>query len=120
MKYAMLFRETPEELARRADPKQSDAYWGAWTAYVKAINEAGLVQNGAGLQGPDTATQLTIRGGARQVQDGPYPDVREQLGGFLVIDAPSLEVALDWAAKAPCASAGSVELRPLLSPPAEA
>lgn len=116
MKYAMLFRETPEELARRSDPKQSETYWAAWTAYVKAMNESGLVQNGAGLQAPDTATQVAIRGGARRVEDGPYPDVREQLGGFFIIDAPSLEIALDWAAKAPCASAGSVELRPLLEP----
>lgn len=116
MKYAMLFRESPEELARRADPQQSEAYWAAWTAYVKAINSAGLVEHGAGLQGPETATRLSLKAGARRVQDGPYPDAQEQLGGFFVIDAPSLDVALEWAAKAPCAGAGSVELRPLLAP----
>ena len=47
------------------------------------------------------------------MQDGPYADTKEQLGGFIILEVPSLDVALDWAARCPTASAGVVEVRPL-------
>lgn len=117
MKVMMVFREGPDAFAERADPDRADAYWAAWMAYVKAVRESGLVVEGAGLQGPETATQLRIRDGAREVQDGPYADAVEQLGGYFVLEAPDKETALAWAAKSPAASYGSVELRPVLPPP---
>ncbi|WP_404932783.1 YciI family protein [Piscinibacter sp. HJYY11] len=51
-----------------------------------------------------------------QVQDGPFADTHEHLGGYFVVDTASLDDALEWAARAPCASAGSVEVRPVLPP----
>ena len=47
------------------------------------------------------------------MQDGPYADTKEQLGGFTVLELPSLDAALDWAARCPAASIGAVEVRPL-------
>ena len=44
--------------------------------------------------------------------DGPYAESKEQMGGFWVIEAPDLDVALDWAARAAAACEGPVELRP--------
>ena len=117
MKLAMLMYENASELARRQDPAQAGAYWGAWTAYVQAINAAGIVTGGAGLEPPAGATTLRLAGGQRQVQDGPFADTKEQLGGFFLLDVPDLETALDWAARCPAASAGGVELRPLLQMP---
>ena len=55
-----------------------------------------------------------MRGGKRQVQDGPYADTKEKLGGFFIIDVPDLDKALEWAARCPAASTGSVEVRPTL------
>jgi hypothetical protein len=57
-----------------------------------------------------------MRDGVRQVQDGPFPETKEQLGGFFVVDVPTLDDALQWAARAPCASTGGVEVRPELPP----
>ena len=74
--------------------------------------------NGHGLMPPSTATTVRVAGGKRQVQDGPFADTREHLGGYFIIDVPSLETALEWAARAPCASSGSTEVRPVLPPPA--
>ena len=71
---------------------------------------------GDGLQGPHAATTLRVRQGARTVEDGPFADSKEQLGGYFVIDVPDLDTALDWAAQAPCALTGSVEVRPVLPP----
>jgi hypothetical protein len=51
--------------------------------------------------------------GKRRVQDGPIADTKEQLGGFTVLELPSLDAALDWAARCPAAALGAVEVRPL-------
>ena len=50
----------------------------------------------------------------RNVQDGPYADTKEQLGGLFIIDVPDLDTAMDWAARCPAASNCAVEVRPLL------
>jgi hypothetical protein len=47
------------------------------------------------------------------VQDGPYADTKEQLGGYYLIDVKNLDEALSWAARCPGASHGIVEVRPV-------
>ena len=54
-----------------------------------------------------------MRGGKRRVEDGPYADTKEQLAGFIVFELPSLDAALDWAARCPSAASGTVEVRPV-------
>ena len=120
MEYMLVFSETSTEVARREDPTEAPVYWGAWNDYVKALHGSGVVRSGHGLQAPHTATTVRVEGGKRHVQDGPHPDAKEHLGGYFVIDVADLTVALDWAAKAPCASRGHVEVRPILPPPTRA
>lgn len=117
MKYAIIVYESENDFRRRGseDKQENEAYWGAFSAYYGALQEAGVLAGGEGLQGPDTATLLQVKDGERTVQDGPYADSKEQLGGFFLIDVPDLDTALDWAAKAPTASTGKVEVRPLLN-----
>ena len=83
-------------------------------AYIQAIRQSGIVQNGNGLQPPETATTVRLRDGRREVQDGPYADSKEQLGGYFILDVPDLDVALDWAARCPAATGGAVEIRPVM------
>jgi hypothetical protein len=116
MEYMLMFFESAAEVGRRDDPAQAAAYWGAWNAYVGALQGSGCVKSGNGLQAPRTATTVRVAGGKRQVQDGPFADTREHLGGYFVIDVPSLDTALEWAARAPNASAGHTEVRPVLPP----
>lgn len=116
MHYMLIMNETPDALAQREDPARVGAYWGAWGAYVKAVEEAGIFVSGAGLQPPRTATTVRIRDGQRQIHDGPYSETKEMLGGFFVIDVPTLDAALEWAARSPAAGYGSVEVRPVLPP----
>ncbi|HEX8911259.1 MAG TPA: YciI family protein [Humisphaera sp.] len=114
MKYALIIHEAPEALARRTGP-EAPAYWGAWAAYSEAVKQAGIFAGGAGLMPPSTATVVRVIGDKRHVQDGPFADSKEQLGGFFIIDVPDLDAALDWAARCPCVG-GAVEVRPLLPP----
>lgn len=117
MQYMLMYQETAEDFAQRADTKAAPDYWGAWNAYIGAMMVAGVVVSGNGLQPPHTSTTVRLRVGKRQVQDGPFADTHEHLGGYFVIEVPSLDDALEWAARAPCASTGSTEVRPVLPPP---
>jgi hypothetical protein len=115
MKFTLLYLEAPEESARRDGP-ESGTYWGAWMAYLGALRAAGVVAGGEGLMPPSTAATLRLKDGRQDVQDGPFADSKEQLGGYMVIDVPDMTAALEWAARAPCAAAGAVEVRPCLPP----
>lgn len=114
MQYMLIMNEAPEFFAHRDDPTRAGDYWNAWGAYVAAIRESGIVVSGNGLQAPKTGTVVRVREGARQVQDGPFADTKEQLGGYFIIDVPDLDTALEWAARSPSATSASVEVRPVL------
>jgi hypothetical protein len=112
MQYVLLIYESPEAFSfRKSDP--IDPYTGAWRAYYKAIVESGCYVGGEPLELAETATTISIKDGKRGVQDGPYADTKEQLGGFMILDCPSLDVALEWAARCPAAANGALEVRPL-------
>lgn len=117
MHYMLLFNETADEMGKRNDPAQADAYWGSWNAYMGAIAQAGAMVSGNGLQPPDVSTTLRVKNGKRQVVDGPFADTKEILGGYVIVDVADLDGALEWASRAPCAAAGSIEIRPVLPPP---
>ena len=115
MTYTILIYETPAELGARTYGQLKDAYWGGYRAYTKAMADAGVMVGGAALQPPAAATTVRQRDGKREVQDGPYAESKEQLGGYYVIDVPDLDRALEWAARCPAASTGAVEVRPNLA-----
>jgi hypothetical protein len=112
MQYAMLIYEGPEAFASRKNG-EGDPYLGAWRAYHKALVDAGVYVDGSPLHLPETGTTIRLKDGRRLIQDGPYADTKEQLAGFSILELPSLDAALDWAARCPAASAGAVEVRPL-------
>lgn len=116
MQFMLILNETAEDFARRTDPAETAAYWGGWNAFIEAMASAGVIVKGDGLHGPHSATTLRVRDGRRAVEDGPYADTKEQLGGYFVIEVADLDAALDWAAQAPSALTASVEVRPVLPP----
>jgi hypothetical protein len=116
MNYTILMYESDADFARRTDPGQRATYVAGWAAYTKALKDAGVFVAGAGLHAPNAGTTLRLTGGQRLVQDGPYADTKEQLGGFCIIDVPNLDAALDWAARCPAAANGAIEVRPALPP----
>jgi len=111
--YSLLFYLSPEEFAARTDPSKREAFWGAFFPYMKALRDAGVLVARAGLQPPESATTLRLQGDKHLVQDGPYAETKEQLGGLFVIDVPDLDTALEWAARYP---GKVVEVRPTLTP----
>ncbi len=117
MQYAILVYETEADFAARNDPEKAGAYWGAYGAYSQALVKAGVAAGGTGLHPTSVATTVRMRDNGRLVQDGPFADTKEMLGGIFLIDVPDLDTALFWAARCPSAVTGSAEVRPCLPPP---
>lgn len=117
MEFLILAAEDEAAFTAREDPERSGAYWDAWQGYIAALTDSGVLSGAGGLQPPWTATTVRVREGRRLVQDGPFAETKEQLGGYFVIDVPDLDTALSWAQRCPAATYASVEVRPLLPPP---
>jgi hypothetical protein len=84
------------------------------TALTHELHRQGKYLGASPLQPVATATSVRVRGGRRQVTDGPFAETREQLGGFFLIDAADLDEAVDIAARIPAAKKGTVEVRPVV------
>ncbi|NBD27193.1 YciI family protein [Paenibacillus glycinis] len=108
MQYTLMLFESTEDFAARKDPDKQQDYMAAWSHYVHALRESGVVVGGFGLHAPETAATVKRSEGTMLVQDGPVSETKEQLGGFFVIDVPDLDAALAWAARAPV---NAVEVR---------
>ena len=120
MQFMLIFQEPDSEFAKGEDPATAPAHYGAWSAYIGAMAQAGVLVSGNGLQPPRTGTHVQIRNGKRMIHDGPYADTKDHLGGYCIIEVPSLDEALEWAARSPNVSAGSTEVRPVMELPEEA
>jgi hypothetical protein len=112
MQFALLVHESAAAFASR-QKSADDPYIAAWRAYHNALVDAGIYVGGEPLAVPGTATTVRLKTEANRVQDGPYADTKEQLGGFIVLELPSLDTALEWAARCPAAADGAVEVRPV-------
>lgn len=115
MKYAVVVFETEDDFQARSDHRAPE-YMGAYGAYYQMLKEAGVEAGGAGLMPPSETTSLKVTDGERQVQDGPFAEAKEQIGGMFVIDVDDLDAALEWASKCPAATRAGVEVRPLMPP----
>jgi hypothetical protein len=81
------------------------------------MKKAGVWVFAGGLKPPTTATVVRAQGGEVLMTDGPFPEAKEQLGGFWVIEVDDLDAALAWAKKATVACEGPVEVRPFEDEP---
>jgi hypothetical protein len=85
----------------------------AQTAELTAeMERAGAWLFHAGLRPASSATVVRVASGDVSMTDGPFAETKEQMGGFWVIEAPDLDAALEWAAKASNACERPIEVRP--------
>ncbi|MEL7214536.1 MAG: YciI family protein [Pseudomonadota bacterium] len=110
MRYTFLLYSNPADFADMtmedwAEMKQ------VYGKYIADLQEAGVFVDTDWLHPADTATTLTMKDGERRVQDGPFAETRETLGGFFTINVPDLDAALAWAEKCPAAQIGKIEIR---------
>ena len=88
--------------------------YAEYKKYSEELAKAGVIRGGSELKPTSTASTVRVRGGKRQVTDGPFAETKEQLGGFYLINAEYLDEALDIAAHIPGAVQGEIEVRPVM------
>jgi len=110
MKYALLIYDVPGNYDQLPDDERNSVHG----EYMAISQEAG-VYGGAQLQSTDAATVVRVNGGDALTTDGPFADTKEFLGGFYLLEAGSLDDALDVAKRIPAARlGGAVEVRPIV------
>jgi hypothetical protein len=117
MQFVLSFYQPMAEIERHEHPAESAAALQPWKAYMAELAAAGVMRAGNRLAPPWTATTVRMRSGERLIQDGPFAETREMAAGYVVIDVPSLDDALHWAARSPSSHTGCTEVRPVAAPP---
>lgn len=102
--FTLLIYEKPAELSKRDNSSSSNAYWESYNQFAGLLVQAGVLRGGTALDA-NPSGQRRNKGGADQAITGA------RLGGYFVIEAPTLDAAREWAGKAP-ASVVAVEVRP--------
>jgi hypothetical protein len=111
MRYTLLLHY-PEMTAEDLGEEALKEGMAAFDAYAKALEDAGALVSAEVLAPSSATTTISRKTGELLIQDGPFADTKEQLGGTFVIDAPDLDAAIAWAERAPSAMYGDVEIRP--------
>ena len=106
-----------EEGAPEPDTETIAKMYADVDALNTKIKGAGAWVFAGGLHTPDTATVVRSANGEILATDGPFPESKEQIGGFWIIEAADMDEALDWAAQATVACQGPVEIRPFQDEP---
>lgn len=109
MQFALFLYDT-EDFQSLPESEQA-AIIGQYMAYSQMLEKAGAYVSGEPLDHSGTARTLRPSG---SVEDGPYSETREQLGGYYVIEAENLDAAMEWARKCPSHKhGGHIEVRPI-------
>lgn len=95
-------------------PEEQQAAMPKWFAYTEELRSSGAMVAGDALQPTEVATTVRVRDGETVISDGPFAETKEILGGYYIVDVPTLDEALAWAAKMPNIEYGTVEVRPVM------
>jgi hypothetical protein len=112
MKYLLLLYDDPEAVAALS-PGERRALVDQHIAYAATLRQRGAYVYGDPLDDPATARTIHVDGDAPTVTDGPFLETKESLGGFYVIEAPTLDEALALAGDVPRSPGLVAELRPI-------
>ena len=112
MQYLLLIYSDESRMAAMT-PEDRTQMSSVFGAYTEALKGAGVLVGGERLRPTASGTTVRICDGKQQVQNGPFTETKEQLGGYYLIEAKDLDEALSWAAKCPGATYGSMEVRPI-------
>lgn len=108
MQFVLLLHEDETAWASLSDEDQK-AGIAEHFAFVAALQANNAFAAGAPLAPAGTGKLVTMSG----VQDGPFADSKEQIGGFYMIECADMNAALEWARQCPTAKSGRVEVRPV-------
>ena len=117
MKYMLLIHQVdtptprdPEAWAQLSEDEQQAVF-----ADYQAITANPNVTPGNQLDEPETATTVRVQDGRTLTTDGPFVELKEAVGGYMILEADDLDGAIEVAARVPAARmGGAVEVRPIV------
>jgi len=112
MEYLALIYGDESVWERMTDAERESAY-EQYGEFSRAADAAGVLVGGNELGSTSSATTVRVRHDERLVSDGPYAEVKEALGGYFILDCPTIDDAVEWAARIPAATYGAIEVRPV-------
>jgi hypothetical protein len=116
MKYMILIHSNEQSLAlwETLTAEQQRDLGRGHRKLSEELAESGELVVSEGLADPELARWVSVRDGRTIASDGPFAEAKEHLAGFYLIDCPTVEEAIAWAAKVPDAANTEVEVRPIL------
>jgi hypothetical protein len=111
MKFMMMVKANKES---EAGVMPSEELLSAMAKYNEELMKAGVLVDLTGLQPSSKGFRVKFSGGKRTVMDGPFPETKELIAGFWIIQVKSREEALKWAQRAPApheGGEGEIEVR---------
>jgi hypothetical protein len=112
MKYLCLVYQDERKLAAMAS-SDYDALVDEVRAYIEEATLSGPFLASNALEWVESATSIRVRDDRLSITDGPFVETKEQLGGYLLIEARDLNEAIRVAARMPAARLGGIEIRPI-------
>ena len=115
MKYLILIHSNPASRAlwETLTSEQRMEFGRGHYRLTDELAASGDLVISEGLADPSTARRVSVRDGQVLATDGPFPEVKEYLAGFYLLECESMERAVELAARVPDALTGSVEVRPI-------
>ena len=118
MQYLMLIYHEEKQWAELAEAEKQKVYDG-FRELREDLSGKDKFKGGNALQPTSIATTVRLRNGQKSVTDGPFAETKEQLGGYILVEANDQDEALAIAARIPIAKTGSIEVRPVVPPAAQ-
>jgi len=113
MKYLCLVYQD-EQMLKSLPPSEYDALVAETLAYDAEIRLSGHYVCSSALQYVESATSIRVQGDRLAITDGPFVETREQIGGYILIEARDLNEAIRVASRMPPARIGGIEIRPVM------
>jgi len=110
MRFMMLMIPKGYESAEAGTMPSAEAV-EAMMAYNRELQQAGVLISLDGLHPPSMGARVSFAGGKPKVTDGPFPEAKEVLGGYWMIDVASREEAIAWATRCPGSDNETIEVR---------
>lgn len=98
MRFMMLVKATPKS---EAGVLPDEAILAAMAKYNEELMKAGMLLDLSGLHPTSKGVRVRFSGGKTSVVDGPFTESKELVAGYWLIQAKSLQEALEWAKRAP-------------------
>jgi hypothetical protein len=113
MKYLLLVCWDAEGMNGQTEPDPAENQDEESFPWLDDLQARGRWITGDQLAPPRRARSVRVRDGKAVVTDGPFAETKEAVGGFDIVEADSLEEAVEIAAGHPVAQVGTIEVRPL-------